>query len=127
MSEHLLGALPLPGDMVWTDEFNWPTVVRATEYALNGALIVDSARRLAGRPITLSGATDSAWVSRATVDALRTMASELPGQWVLELADGRRFNVTFAPEDPIAAETLYPVSDPGVDFPYIVTVKMIEV
>lgn len=126
MTQHLLGSVSLPGDLVWTDEFTWPTVVRASEYALNGALIVDSARRLAGRPITLAGAVDC-WVTRATVAALRNLACELPGQWVLALADGRSFNVTFSPDDPIAAEPLYPIADPSEDFPYIVTIKMIEV
>ena len=127
MAEHLLHNLPLPADMVWTDEFIWPTVVKSTEYTLTGALVVDSAQRLAGRTITLAGADDYGWITRATVDALRTLASALPGQYVLTLADARSFNVVFAPEDPIAAQPIAPVADPGADFWYVATVKLIEV
>lgn len=124
---HQLASVSLPADMVWIDEFTWPTVVRSTEYSVTGALIVDAGQRLAGRPITLAGDASGGWIARATIDALRTLACALPGQYVLELADGRRFNVVFAPEDPIAAEPLFPIRDPGDDFPYVATVKLIEV
>lgn len=126
MAEHLLGSVSLPSDLVWTDEFTWPTVVRKTEYALTGALIVDVGQRQAGRPITLAGDAGT-WVPRATVDALRVLACEVPGQFVLALADGRSFNVVFAPEAAIAAAPLYPIADPGADFPYVITIKLIEV
>jgi hypothetical protein len=127
MAEHLLGSVALPADMVWTDEFNWPTVIRSTEYSLSGALIVDAGQRQAGRPITLAGAADGGWVSRATVDALRVLACELPGVFVLALADGRSFNVTFSPDEALSAEPVVAFSDPGADTWYVVTVKLIEV
>jgi len=127
MPEHLLHNVPLPADMVWTDEFTWPTVVKSTEYTLTGALVVDSAQRLAGRTITLAGGDDYGQITRATVEALRTLASALPGQYVLTLADARSFNVVFAPEDPIAAQPIATVADPGADFWYVATIKLIEV
>lgn len=126
-TEHLLHNVALPADMVWTDEFTWPTVIKSTEYTLTGALVVDSGQRLAGRPITLAGAEDYGWITRATVDALRTLASALPGEFVLTLADARAFNVVFAPDEPIAAQPIVPIADPGADWWYIVTVKLIEV
>jgi hypothetical protein len=113
MTQHLLDSVSLSADMLWTDEFNWPTVIRSTEYALTGALIVDAGQRLAGRPITLAGSADGGWVTRATVDALRVLASELPGQFVLALADGRSFNVVFAPEDGPRGGAGGGRSDPG--------------
>lgn len=127
MANHLLHNVAFDGDMVWTDEFNWPVVTKRTEYSLSGALIVDSGMRLAGRPITLAGKADGGWIPRATVDALRVLASALPGQYVLTLADGRSFNVIFAPDDPIRAEQVVDLSDPGADWWYIATVKLIEV
>lgn len=127
MANHLLHNVAFDGDMVWTDEFNWPVVTKRTEYSLSGALIVDSGMRLAGRPITLAGKADGGWIPRATVDALRVLASALPGQYVLTLADGRSFNVIFSPDDPIRAEQVVDLSDPGADWWYIATVKLIEV
>ena len=127
MANHLLHNVAFDGDMVWTDEFNWPVVTKRTEYSLSGALIVDSGMRLAGRPITLAGKADGGWITRATVDALRVLASALPGQYVLTLADGRSFNVIFAADDPIRAEQVVDLSDPGADWWYIATVKLIEV
>lgn len=127
MTQHLLDSVSLSADMLWTDEFTWPTVIRSTEYALTGALIVDAGQRLAGRPITLAGSADGGWITRATVDALRVLASALPGQYVLALADGRSFNVVFAPADALVAEPVVAFSDPGVDTWYVATVKLIEV
>lgn len=127
MAEHLLGSVAMPADMTWTDEFTWPTVVRSTEYSLSGALIVDSGQRQAGRPITLAGTADGGWITRSTVDALRVLACELPGSFVLTLADGRAFNVIFAPEEAIAAEQVVAFADPGADTWYVVTIKLIEV
>ncbi len=127
MTQHLLDSVSLPGDLLWIDEFNWPTVIRSTEYALTGALIVDAGQRLAGRPITLAGSADGGWVTRATVDALRVLACALPGQYVLALAEGRSFNVVFAPEDAISAEPVVDFSNPGVDPGYGAKAKLIEV
>jgi len=127
MTQHLLDSVSLPDDLLWIDEFNWPTVIRSTEYALTGALIVDAGQRLAGRPITLAGSVDGGWVTRATLDALRVLACALPGQYVLTLADGRSFNVVFAPDDALTAEPVVAFSDPGVDTWYVATVKLIEV
>lgn len=127
MAEHLLHDVPLDGDMVWTDEFSWPTIVKATEYSLTGSLIVDAGQRQAGRPITLASQADGGFLTRATMAALRDLASALPGQYVLALADGRSFNVVFSPDEPLSAEPIFPVSDPGADWWYVATVKLIEV
>ena len=50
MAFHSLSGISLDADMTWVDEFNWPTVIRTTEYALTGALIVDSGLRPPGPP-----------------------------------------------------------------------------
>jgi hypothetical protein len=61
------------------------------------------------------------------VDALRVLASELPGQFVLQLADGRSFNVIFDADEPIRAEPIFPIADPDGAFWYVATIKLIEV
>lgn len=123
----MLGTIALPADMTWEGEFDWPTVVRTTEYTLTGALVVDSGQRQAGRPITLAGEPTAGWVSRATVDAVRTLASTLGGPIVLTLADGRSFQVVFAPEDPIHAEPVVDFADPDAGTQYWLVLRLIEV
>jgi hypothetical protein len=68
--------LVLPDDLLWADEHAWTPAVAAVSYLLTGALLVESAARQAGRPITLVGAADMAWVTRATVDTLCDWAAE---------------------------------------------------
>lgn len=62
----------------WTDEYDWSPVEQSTEYSTEGALLVDVAVKLAGRPITLNGADTAAWISRAVCDTLQAW-SALPG------------------------------------------------
>lgn len=86
--------IDLPDDLQWTDEYAWSPVEQAEEYAVTGALVVDVAARQAGRPITYEG-SDTVWVSRATVAALRSLAA-VPGQeMVLTNAESGVFNVIF--------------------------------
>lgn len=92
-------ALSLPDDLLWTDEHAWTPAVASTSYLLTGALLVQSATRQAGRPITLVGAADMAWVTRATVATLHAWAA-IPltpddGRFALRLTDGRAFAVAF--------------------------------
>ncbi len=76
--------LTLPDDLLWADEHAWTPAVASTTYLITGALLVQSATRQAGRPITLVGPSDMAWVTRATVAALHAWAA-LP----LTLDEGR--------------------------------------
>ena len=46
---------------------------------LSGALLVQEAALLYGRPITLAGGPDGGWIDRATADALFALAAT-PGQ-----------------------------------------------
>ena len=46
--------LDLPDDLHWQDE-PWSPVVQRVEWSLTGALIVEEATKLAGRPMTLAG------------------------------------------------------------------------
>lgn len=92
-------SLFLPDDLLWSDEHIWSPVVSSVSYLLNGALLVQSALRQAGRPITLVGAMDMAWVTRAVVGQLHDWAgvplSANAGRFTLTLADGRALSVAF--------------------------------
>ncbi|WP_197339878.1 hypothetical protein [Ralstonia solanacearum] len=119
--------LALPDDLLWTDEHAWTPAVAAVSYLLTGALLVESAARQKGRPITLVGAADMAWVSRATVNRLYAWAADPGRQFELTLT-GRVFNVAFRHhETAIEAEPVmgFPARREG-DF-YRLTVRFMEV
>lgn len=124
-------ALVLPDDLLWSDEHAWSPAVASVSYLLTGALLVQSATRQAGRPITLVGAPDMAWVTRAAVDTLYGWAtvplSATAGRLELALADARVFTVAFRHSDTaIEAEpvTGFPARA-ATDF-YRLTLRLME-
>ncbi|CCF97806.1 hypothetical protein ACPEAN_15035 [Ralstonia solanacearum] len=120
--------LALPDDLLWTDEHAWTPAVAAVSYLLTGALLVESAARQKGRPITLVGAADMAWVSRASVNRLYAWATDPGRQFELTLTDGRTFTVAFRHhETAIEAEPVmgFPARH-DADF-YRLTLRLMEI
>ena len=125
-------ALLLPDDLLWSDEHAWSPAISSVSYLLTGALLVQSAVRQAGRPITLVGAPDMAWVTRAVVGALQAWAAvplaTSTGRFELTLADARVFTVAFRHfETAIEAEpvTGFPARAES-DF-YRLTLRLMEI
>lgn len=118
----------LPADLVWTDEHTWTPAIASVSYLLTGALLVESSARQKGRPITLAGAADMAWITRGTLNTLHSWASVPGASYELTLADGRLFTVAFRHHDvPIEAEpvTGFAARNDG-DF-YRVTLRFMQV
>ena len=104
----------------------------STSYLITGALLIQSATRQAGRPITLVGAPDMAWVTRAAIEQLRAWAA-IPvggstGRFELAFADGRVFTVAFRHQE-VAIE-----AEPVMGFParastdfYRLTLRFLEI
>ena len=124
-THHTLGTTIIPRGMVWVDEFDWVPVERAMTYSLTGALLVDVAPCLAGRPITLAGEVDAGWLGRGVVAQLYALASATDATYTLTLADGRTFSVRFADGNPIEAEPITRAELPQADLPYVVTLRLI--
>ncbi|MEF3081860.1 hypothetical protein V3391_06490 [Luteimonas sp. SMYT11W] len=128
-----LGTIDLPADMRWQDEFRWLPTASQVEVASDGALWIEESAQRAGRPITLESGTDGAghWAvtTRATVAALHALASE-PRQapLLLELEDGRTFNVRFRHADnAVEAEPLIHIA-PHVSADYYhLTLRLMQV
>jgi hypothetical protein len=99
MSQITLGSVTLPPDLEWADEFAWVAQGMTAKVTLTGAEIVQSGALQAGRPITLQGGTDFAWLDYATVEALRTLASAAGATYTLTLADARTYQVRFRCEE----------------------------
>lgn len=122
----------LPDGLRWSDEFAWTPVAQATEYSLTGALIVEQATKQAGRPITLVGGKDFAWLTRSALTSLKTLLNT-GAPMTLTLHDARSFSVLPANEDPLAVSPLPRVRDSGLADPddeaiYVLdSLKLIEV
>ena len=87
--------LELPGDMRWTDEFDWQALAQSNvQYSLGGAAIIQQGTMLAGRPITLGG--DWVWLARATLATLTVWADVPELEMTLTTPDGRSYNTCFA-------------------------------
>jgi hypothetical protein len=99
MAQITLGSVSLPPDLQWADEFAWVALGATATVSLTGAEIVQTGTLQAGRPITLQGGTDFAWLDYATVESLRTLASAAGATYTLTLPDGRTYNVRFRCED----------------------------
>lgn len=94
-----LGTVTLPPDLQWADELSWIALGASVRVSLTGAELVQAAALQAGRPITLQGGTDFAWIDYATTQALLALAAVPAATYTLTLADGRAFAVRFRIED----------------------------
>lgn len=124
---HLLATVQIPRGMLWTDEFSWVPVEKSAEYSTTGALLMDVGTKLAGRPITLQAVENQGWFRRGPLQELMALASDPEGVYPFTHADGRTFLVTFAPDDPVSAVPIGRPELPGLDNPYIATVRLIEI
>lgn len=86
--------LSLPPDLIWADELTWSAVAQSTERGIFGTLIIDAMARNGGRPITLQGDGDSAWIDRGTLRALGAWA-RTPGLRMALDVRGEAFSVVF--------------------------------
>lgn len=129
MKFHTLGAIQIPRGMVWSDEFAWSGYERASERSTTGALLLDAGLKKKGRPITLQGQQDAGWINRQLLEQIVALADAAAfDTHVLTLADGRVFNVKFAPVDlPVSGEPLARPELPVADYPYVAIVRLITV
>ena len=104
--------LSLPPDLIWADELTWSAVAQSTERGIFGTLIIDAMARNGGRPITLQGDGDSAWIDRGTLRTLGAWA-QTPGLRMALDVRGEIFTVVFdhGPEEETRAIAMSAVID----------------
>jgi hypothetical protein len=123
-------SIALPPDLYWEDEFNWSPVAVQEDVSITGATIRQVSKRQSGRRFTLKSGTDTAWLTRAQLQALKTLEESLPESFPLVMGDGTAFNVAFdsgAEGQAIAAEALQPGKEPAPSDYFIATIKFTEV
>jgi hypothetical protein len=127
MTAITIDTITLPGDLEWSDEFDWSPVVQSVEPTLTGALIIDESAQLTGRPVTLAGGADFGWVTRDVIEALYLLLT--PGrEMTLTLADARTFTVTWRHGDkPIDARPIQHAAPLIATDAYSITLNLMQV
>lgn len=99
-----LTTVQLNPDLFWEDENNWHPVEQTSERTITGALVVQVAERVAGRPITLRPEDDSSGATELTdLEQLRNWAA-VPGQQMTLTLRGESRTVIFRHHDGAAIE-----------------------
>lgn len=121
--------IALNPDLAWVDEYNWHPVAQSVERTLTGALIVSSATRDKGRPITLQAIDEnSGWLTKEALDALRNWAA-VPGKTLTLTLGGTARTVVFRHDEGSAIEASPVVfyNDPTSDDWFRVVLRFLEV
>ena len=66
-------SIDLPKDLKWEDELKWSPVNQTVEFSTTGALLIQEGAKQKGRPITLVGVDDMAWLTRPQGLILQSM------------------------------------------------------
>lgn len=91
--------ITLDPDLKWSDEDNWHPVQQSVQRTLSGALSVQAAQMVKGRPITLEPENDSsAWMRSSVVAQLRNWAA-VPGKTMTLTLRGQTRTVMFRHQD----------------------------
>lgn len=121
--------LALP-DLIWEDEDQWDALVQSAEHTLSGALVIEEATRLSGRPVTLAGGEPFAWLTRAQVAALRSLGAAAGAVLTLTLLDASTRRVTPRRDGPggawLEVRPLPVVGDSGPADPTTTTRYVVE-
>ncbi|MDH5478138.1 MAG: hypothetical protein OEY50_07385 [Nitrospinota bacterium] len=118
-----LGALTLPGQIMWIDRYSWAPATAQVERTIAGSLAMFSQSVSGGRPITLEAREGVAWLSQAEVDAIMVMAAQPGVAFTLDW-NGEQHTVRFAHHSPPATEfsPIWPFADQ-----YTGTIKLITI
>lgn len=120
--------ITLNPDLLWSDENTWHPVEQNVERTITGAMVVSVAARVGGRPITLEPETEeSAWMSLATVNAVRNWAA-VPGKVMTLTLRGLSYSVIFRHQDGgLDAKPLVHYSDANNADYYLCVVRLMEI
>jgi hypothetical protein len=121
-----LDGITLPTDLIWVDEYAHTPVKQSVSVAVNGALIVEAAAQTKGRPITLQGGDEAAWIDRATLELIRAKQYQ-PGLTMTLVHNGTSYDVLFVQPGGIEARPVIDYNIPDNADWYAVTFKFIEV
>jgi hypothetical protein len=106
-----LGAVTLPDDTFWEDEFGWTAIDSAKRYTLGGRLKVEHFNKNQGRNITLS----VLWITLAQLRSLEAMRDEAYGINTYTAPNGSSYQTKFRHEDSAPLEVTPVVNRPNYE------------
>jgi len=119
--------LNLPSDLLWEDE-DWQPVTLDAGYSLTGALVIETATRLAGRPITLKSPDNQAVITGSQLNTLRTWAGIAGKVLTLTLRGSTRTVVFRHSDGALNARVLGHWCDPiPNEALYFITLRFMEI
>lgn len=123
-----LDGIELPADLLWVDEYAHTPVKQTVSTAVDGSLIVEVPEQAMtkGRPITLAGGDNYAWIDRATLELVRAKQYQ-PGLVMTLTMRGSNYSVLFVQPGGIEANPVIDYNLPADADWYAVTLKFIEV
>jgi hypothetical protein len=113
-----IGALPLPDDLVWVNEFSTTQIAQSKKRTLTGVNVIQESTLIHGRNIILDGLGGS-WITRAELLALRALAESEDVSHVLRF-NNVNYDVRFdrSSGSAIEATPVVNCSDPTSDHNY---------
>lgn len=124
-------SIDLPDDLYDAKELDWSNVVSTYQRAIDGTLHIHQSVRKHGQPYSLSARDDMAWLTRATVNELRTWANLPNTKFRLDyVRDGRQKSIVVMfnhENNPINAKPVKNNNSPNLDDYFIVTINLIQV
>jgi hypothetical protein len=122
----LLDGIALPDDLIWIDEYDHTPITQTVSKAVDGSLIIEAATQAKGRPITLKGDEDAAWIDRATLELVRAKQYQPALSMTLTMR-GVNYSVLFVQPGGIEAKPVIDYNLPGAEDWYSITLKFFEV
>lgn len=124
-----LGTIILPGDLQWIDEI-WQAAKQAEDPALNGGVIIQRSRQVAGRPMTLQTPPGVFVTRQQVLDLSAFHDDENTDVFTVTHPDAREFQCRFRHGDgqAVDADNTYFLSppEPG-DAWHTLTLRMMTV
>ena len=118
-----LGALTLPDQMMWTDQYAWSPAAGQAQRTIAGGLALFTQSLTKGRPITLEAQDGVAWLTQQQVEEIMAMAAQ-PGAAFTLNWNGETHTVRFAHHAPPVAEftPIMPMADQYTGIIKLITV-----
>lgn len=126
-----LDTIDLPHGLTWSDRYSWTPIVQNVTVTITGSVVVQEAKQLSGRPITLKGGLDVCWTTKSVVDALYAKTQDASSVMTLDLTDlgaGSRQVLWRRDQEPMEVVPLVTSPDENDNTLYaILTLRFIEV